>query len=597
MSAVLDIGQAPAPEDSRAAGADASFFRFHGIWAPGVRVFRQLHFGVKAVIISAAFVLPTIAMVAWDIDAQYADAVATRENTATVDARVAHDIQSWLQTEQAGGRVTAANAQDLLSRVPESWTRDGSVDISDLRDAALRNIAIKSGLLAASMLLAGYLFLSFYKVMDGGLKETRRHLHAMTAGDLTTSPSPWGKDDAAELMLDLKGMQDSLRAMVLRVRSSSEDILHSSAEIASGAQDLSARTEQAASNLEESAASMEEIASTVRSTSDHTLEAAQVARHNAEAASRGGEVMHNVVVTMEGIHTASVQISEIIGTIDGIAFQTNILALNAAVEAARAGEQGRGFAVVAGEVRMLAQRSAEAAREIKALIGASMEKVEAGTAVVRDAGDTIRDIVASSDRVNGLLEEISSAAREQTTGVAQVGQSVQDLDRMTQQNAALVEETAAAAATMRGQALDLQDAVSRFRLPATARLATATATAAKVVGFDFDQAIAAHRDWKVRLRKAIAGHETLDADTICRDDRCALGKWIHGPGAAQWGQRPGFAPLQARHAEFHEVAGGVARKINAGQYADAERLIGSGSRFATVSTEVATLLTQAKRGL
>ena len=246
---------------------------------------------------------------------------------------------------------------------------------------------------------------------------------------------------------------------------------------------------------------------------------------------------------------------------------------------------------------MLAQRSAEAAREIKALIGASMEKVEAGTAVVRDAGDTIRDIVASSDRVNGLLEEISSAAREQTAGVAQVGQSVQDLDRMTQQNAALVEETAAAAATMRGQALDLQDAVSRFRLPATARLAAATATAGKVVGFDFDQAIAAHRDWKVRLRKAIAGQETLDADTICRDDRCALGKWIHGPGAAQWGQRPGFAPLQARHAEFHEVAGGVARKINAGQYADAERLIGSGSRFAAVSTEVATLLTQAKRGL
>ncbi len=445
------------------------------------------------------------------------------------------------------------------------------------------------------MLLAGYLFLSFYKVMDGGLKETRRHLHAMTAGDLTTSPSPWGKDDAAELMLDLREMQDSLRAMVLRVRSSSEDILHSSAEIASGAQDLSARTEQTASNLEESAASMEEIASTVRSTSDHTLEAAQVARHNAEAASRGGEVMHNVVTTMEGIHTASVQISEIIGTIDGIAFQTNILALNAAVEAARAGEQGRGFAVVAGEVRMLAQRSAEAAREIKALIGASMEKVEAGTAVVRNAGDTIRDIVASSDRVNGLLEEISSAAREQTTGVAQVGQSVQDLDRMTQQNAALVEETAAAAATMRSQALDLQDAVSRFRLPANARLAAATA--GKVVDFNFDQAIAAHRDWKVRLRKAIAGHETLDADTICRDDQCALGKWIHGPGAAQWGQRPGFPPLKTKHAEFHEVAGGVARKINAGQYADAERLIGSGSRFAQVSTEVTTLLTQAKRGL
>ncbi|BAP87304.1 methyl-accepting chemotaxis sensory transducer [Burkholderiales bacterium GJ-E10] len=594
MSAILqfDAASAPVPRQT-----DDDFFRFHGVWAPGVRLFRQMHFGVKAAIISAAFVLPTIGMVAWDIEAQYADAVAARERAAALDARVAHDIRSWVRTQEAAGRIPVASGRELLSRVPESWTRDEAVDISDLRAAALRNIAIKSGLLAGSLLLAGYLFLSFYKVMDGGLRETRRHLHAMTEGDLTTSPAPWGRDDAAELMIDLRQMQDSLRTMVLQVRSASEDILHSSAEIASGAQDLSVRTEQTASNLEESASSMEEIAATVRSTSDHTVEAAQVARHNAEAASRGGAVMQDVVATMEGIHAASAKISEIIGAIDGIAFQTNILALNAAVEAARAGEQGRGFAVVAGEVRMLAQRSAEAAREIKALIGASMEKVEAGATVVRNAGEIIQDIVASSGRVNGLLEEISSAAREQSAGVAQVGQSVQDLDRMTQQNAALVEETAAAAATMRGQALEMQKAVSRFRLPASAKAAPTAGNHHHVANFDFDKAIAAHRDWKVRLRKAIASHETLDADTLCRDDQCALGKWIHGPGEAQWGQRPGFPPLKTKHAEFHEVAGSVARKINAGQYADAERLIGSGSRFAQVSTEVSTLLTQAKRDL
>ncbi len=472
MSAILQFDAEPAAAPRQ---ADDDFFRFHGVWAPGVRLFRQLHFGVKAAIISAAFVLPTLAMVAWDIDAQYTHSVATRERTVAIDVRVARDIRSWVRAEQAAGRITAANGRDLLSRLPDSWTRDGVVDISDLRAVALRNIAIKSGLLAGSLLLAGYLFLSFYRVMDGGLRETRRHLHAMTEGDLTTSPSPWGKDDAAQLMLDLRQMQDSLRAMVLQVRSASEDILHSSAEIASGARDLSVRTEQTASNLEKSAASMEEIAATVRSTSDHTVEAARVARHNADAASRGGKVMQDVVATMEGIHAASAKIREIIGAIDGIAFQTNILALNAAVEAARAGEQGRGFAVVAGEVRMLAQRSAEAAREIKALIGASMERVEAGTTVVRNAGETIQDIVASSDRVNGLLEETSSAAREQSAGVAQVGQSVQDLDRMTQQNAALVKETAAAAATMRGQALDMQTAVSRFRLPASAQPAPTAA--------------------------------------------------------------------------------------------------------------------------
>ena len=329
----------------------------------------------------------------------------------------------------------------------------------------MRDLAWVGGVVAVALLFAGYLFLSFYRVMDGGLKETRRHLRAMTEGDLTTSPSPWGHDEAAQLMLELRSMQESLRSMVRRVRRSSDDIVGSSNDIANGARDLSARTEQTAANLEESAASMEQIASTVKSTTEHTGEASRVARHSADVAAQGGTVMRDVVDTMDGIRTSSARIAEIIGTIDGIAFQTNILALNAAVEAARAGEQGRGFAVVATEVRSLAQRSAEAAKEIKTLIGSSVEQVEAGTSIVRRAGATIDEIVTSSGRVNHLLGEVATAAREQSLGIGQIGQAVHELDQMTQQNAALVEQTAGAAAAMRDQARTLAEEVSRFRIP------------------------------------------------------------------------------------------------------------------------------------
>ena len=349
---------------------------------------------------------------------------------------------------------------------PWGWVIGSGIYTGDLHDDMVRRLEMDGAVVAAAMLIAGYLFLSFYRVMDGGLKETRRHLRAMTDGDLTTTPSPWGRDEAAQLMLDLRAMQESLRAMVRRVRRSSDDIVRSSAEIAHGAMDLSARTEKTAANLEESAASMEEIASTVRSSAEATGEASRMANTNASAAAAGGKVMHEVARTMDGIRASSSRIGEIIGTIDGIAFQTNILALNAAVEAARAGEQGRGFAVVATEVRSLAKRSADAAKEIKQLIGSSVQQVETGTAIVRKAGTTIEEIVNSSERVNQLLGEVATGAREQSLGISQIGQAVQELDQMTQQNAALVEETAGSAAAMSELAKALADEVSRFRLPA-----------------------------------------------------------------------------------------------------------------------------------
>ncbi|MBC7682347.1 MAG: hypothetical protein H7172_08440, partial [Ferruginibacter sp.] len=318
--------------------------------------------------------------------------------------------------------------------------------------------------LLVSLLGAAYLFYAFYLVMRGGLQEVSRHLEAMTAGDLTTSPKPWGQDEAAELMLMLAHMQASLRRMVVQIRHSSDDIVHASTEIADASNDLSARTEQTAANLEQTAAAMEQISATVKQTSEHVHEATKIATHNAEIASYGGNVIGNMVATMEEIQGSSAQISDIIGVIDGIAFQTNILALNAAVEAARAGEQGRGFAVVATEVRALAKRSADAAREIKTLISTSAVKVQTGMGIVRDAGSAINDIVTSAQRISGLLNEIAMGSQEQSQGVAQVGTAVQELDRATQQNASMVEETAAGA--LRDQALGLIEQVARFKVPA-----------------------------------------------------------------------------------------------------------------------------------
>ncbi len=333
-------------------------------------------------------------------------------------------------------------------------------------DGIARQRSVTMAVVVVALLLAGYLFYSFYLVTHGGLTEVKRHLVAMTAGDLTTSPNPWGKDEAAALMLSLHDMQASLRSIVSRVRGSSESIVHASSEIASASMDLSARTEQTAANLEESASSMEQISSTVKHTAQSVREAAQVAAGNSQSAARGGAVIAEVVSTMQEINSSSKKIGDIIGTIDGIAFQTNILALNAAVEAARAGEQGRGFAVVASEVRSLAQRSAQAAREIKTLITTSVEKVESGTKVVQGAGETMQELVVNARRMNDLLSEISTAATEQSSGVAQVGSAVNDLDRMTQQNAALVEQTAAAASALKDQAVGLATEVALFKLPA-----------------------------------------------------------------------------------------------------------------------------------
>ena len=286
---------------------------------------------------------------------------------------------------------------------------------------------------------------------------------AIAQGDLTRRIDADGKDELADLSRALGEMQTSLARIVGEVRRATDSIGTASAEIASGNQDLSNRTEQTASNLQQTASSIEQINGNLHQSAEAARQANQMASSNAEVAARGGQVVN----TMQEINQSSQKIHDIIGVIDGIAFQTNILALNAAVEAARAGEQGRGFAVVAGEVRSLAQRSAEAAKEIKTLIGTSVEKVEAGTRQVGEAGMTIQEIVSNADKVSAFIKDITTAANEQSQGMGQVNQAVSQLDQMTQQNAALVEESAAAAASLREQAQKLAALVATFRLMST----------------------------------------------------------------------------------------------------------------------------------
>ena len=327
------------------------------------------------------------------------------------------------------------------------------------------------GLTALALALLVTLLLVFwyvYQQIASSLRTAVRSADSMARGDLSAPIATQGLREVVTLLQSLQAMQSSLVKVVSNVRSGSESVSTASAEIAQGNHDLSARTEQQASALEETAASMEQLSSTVRQNADSARQANQLAMSASTVAMQGGDVVGEVVQTMKGINVASSKISDIISVIDGIAFQTNILALNAAVEAARAGEQGRGFAVVASEVRSLAGRSADAAKEIKQLIQNSVEQVAQGTLLVDRAGATMTEVVAAIRRVTDLMGEISAASTEQAQGVGQVGEAVQQMDQVTQQNAALVEEMAAAASSLRTQAGDLVQVVAVFQLDSRA---------------------------------------------------------------------------------------------------------------------------------
>jgi len=390
-------------------------------------------------------------------------------------------IQLLNSTETPAWRVLRG---ELLKQVEAAGKAadEAQADV-ERQSNRLITFAVALALLAVAM-SAGftwYLRNTVCNELGGDPGDARQALHEIADGNLAY-PVPATRYQNS-LMQELVRMQASLRQLVGEVRHATDSITTASSEIADGSQDLSARTESQASALEETAASMEELSSTVKQNADNARQANQLAQNASTVAVQGGEVVAQVVDTMKGINDSSRKINDIISVIDGIAFQTNILALNAAVEAARAGEQGRGFAVVAGEVRSLAGRSAEAAKEIKTLITDSVTRVEQGTALVDRAGTTMSEVVSSIRRVTDIMGEISAASAEQSQGVAQVGEAVTQMDQATQQNAALVEEMAAAASSLKGQANDLVQTVAVFKLNAQDSQATTyrTAPAAPVV--------------------------------------------------------------------------------------------------------------------
>ncbi|MET0311022.1 MAG: Cache 3/Cache 2 fusion domain-containing protein [Burkholderiaceae bacterium] len=323
----------------------------------------------------------------------------------------------------------------------------------------------------ATLLIGAGLYWLIRRNVSRPLGELAQAVTAVAQGDLSRAFTSTRTDEIGHLVGEVEGMRTRFLGLLTRVRDTAGSITTASGEIAAGNHDLSQRTEQAAANLQETASSMDQLTSGVRQSADAARSALEMASGSASAASQGGEVVAQVVSTMDDIQASSRKINDIIGVIDGIAFQTNILALNAAVEAARAGEQGRGFAVVAGEVRNLARRSSEAAREIRTLIGSSLETVEAGSKLVQQAGDAMGDIVARARRVSDIIAEIASSASEQSGGIGQVNVAVTELDRMTQQNAALVEESAAAAESLRQQAGQLTEVLGVFRLGTGAQAA------------------------------------------------------------------------------------------------------------------------------
>ncbi|MEC4717973.1 methyl-accepting chemotaxis protein [Noviherbaspirillum sp. CPCC 100848] len=438
------------------------------------------------------------------VSAQYAQATANSLKLAQQEALAQRSpeltaaLAETRQHANALDKLLTELAEQKEARAKAAADEAGSVYVSS-RNFMIMLIVCSA---LAGIILGALITRKLTRQLGGEPEEATEVAARIAAGDLTVAIHT-RPDDRSSMMFGLRQMRDSLASIVSDVRTGTETIATASSQVAAGSHDLSSRTEQQASTLEETASSMEEMTSTVKQNADNARQANTLAESASSIAVKGGEVIEQVVATMGEITDSSRKIVDIIGVIDGIAFQTNILALNAAVEAARAGEQGRGFAVVATEVRTLAQRSAAAAKEIKGLIANSVERVEAGSSLVSEAGTTMQDIVGSVRRVNDIIGEITAASQEQTAGIEQINQAVSQMDEVTQQNAALVEEAAAASDAMREQAARLAQLVSVFKVE-TGAGRTASVAAPAIAPASSPAPAARHVAVRSQSRRAVA---------------------------------------------------------------------------------------------
>jgi aerotaxis receptor len=532
-------------------------------------------------------------------------------DAAQVEA--AESLYARMREEAGQGRVVIGlqkghvQRKDLLGKVLNATRKLGRYIGS--AGLTMGSTVVVTGLMArelgASYWLPAALVLSAASLM------LQRHLarkpylailedmQQLAAGDLSLTVHINQPGLAGEVQQALSQLSVNLRSVISDIGAETQNLNGAVMEIATGNQELSGRTEDQASSLEQTAASMEQITGTVKQSAASALEGARLSDEAARIAQHSHEAVVGVVQAMSSISESSRRIGEIIHVIEGVAFQTNILALNAAVEAARAGEAGRGFAVVASEVRSLAQRTTGAAKEIKQLINESADRVSLGSQQTEQAQDRMNQVLQSVGQVSALLGEVSGAAQEQQMGLSQVNSAVANMDTITQQNAGMVEELAAAARSLTGQVQGVSDALQLFRLRADeASVAETDAVALRkqfqqaaqevdsATGFDFDAAIDRHMQWKTTLRNAALHGEQLDAAKISRDDCCPLGQWLHDDGGRHWGRQPRFTELLKHHAHFHKAAGKVAEAVNQGNQDLAQGLMGSGSVFVDATQSV-----------
>jgi methyl-accepting chemotaxis protein len=443
--------------------------------------------------------------------------------------------------------------------------------LGDLNDRRVKIHRILFGTVV-SMAPVSLLLMIFSRLITRPLNTAVKAAERIASGDLSEEIEVTSKDETGHLLSAMRTMQARLTQVIGSIKVGADEVSNASQEMSQGNTNLSQRTEEQASSLEETASSMEQMTATVRQNADNARQANQLAAGARGQAEKGGQVVSEAVSAMSEINTSSKKIADIIGVIDEIAFQTNLLALNAAVEAARAGEQGRGFAVVASEVRNLAQRSATAAKEIKGLIQDSVAKVEDGSRLVDESGRALEDIVMAVKKVSDIVAEIATASAEQSSGIEQVNKAIMQMDEMTQQNAALVEQAAAASEAMNEQAHSMKGLMDYFKVDeqAVAAAVQEIGASSRMASIDFGEARSKHLVWKSRLRRFLDGQEALSKDQAVSHKHCDLGKWLNSEGLRRHGHLSEMQELDQAHRTLHGVIKRIVELKHAGQHEEAE---------------------------